>query len=277
MGMVVPFIVPVLTAVSVAVSAVTMVKGLKEGNLLQAVLGGVGAFTGMQALSASLSKVGASQMGSTLAADGAAGATGALGELAGADLVVNNAASIANPGAAAALAANSAPLAQQGLGQLVDKAAMPALQGGADLGLESLKAGMSAPVDAASLSLAQAPGGAVNVAGTAADAVSNVATGVAEQGMSQLDKLGGFLSDTGSGLMDGMAKFKEAGGGDLMQVGGGLLKGYADGAAAENEREFLRNEQLRREARQDQLDAARRGRVAATPTRTNYSIANRGN
>lgn len=222
----------ILKVTSVVVSTVSMIKGLKEGNMLQAVMGGIGAFTGMSALASGLSS-----------GAGAAAGGSELGALAGdvatqGGLTVNNAAgALGGAGDLAAGAAGAATSAAPGFN-------LQALSGG--MGGLGAQDAMSAAM-AAGPAAAAAPAASQGLMGALGD-VGSKATGLVDEAMSGLGKVGELALEN-----------KDV----LANVGGGLLKGYSEGKLLE-EKWDREDRQIREKYARE--DAARR-RAGYTPER----------
>lgn len=110
-------VVGVIKVVGIALSAKSMVEGLKEGNLFQAVVGAVGAYYGVSSLAS-----GAAGAGASATADGAAQATAT----AGANTADTVASEIAKKGAKSAVEAGAKSAAKEAVGQSLEAAAKEA-------------------------------------------------------------------------------------------------------------------------------------------------------
>lgn len=199
-----------LKVVGTVASVISMVKGIKEGNFLQAVVGGFGAFMGASSLAAGGAS-GASNATGAVASDAAAGAS-IMGDTSTAAMF-----GPAGPGGASASTANLMEGAgSQGLLQM----------GGATNNIlgEGLAAGNNALTGAADTNILNA-----------GDATSKV---LAEP--SFFDQMKGGVSDIGSMLKENP---------ELLKVGGGLLQGYSQGAAAEDHRDFIKKQEEERRRR----------------------------
>jgi hypothetical protein len=235
MGPVVAALPVIFKVVAVVSSAVTMIKGLKEGNLMQAVIGGIGAVAGLGALSASAAAAKAGTTGLTT--------LGGEATMVG-DTVVNNAGGALGAGAQAA-----APAATAIAPTAAPSFSLNALSGGMGGAGDTMAASLAAGAPAA----APAPSG--GLAGLLGD-VGERATGVAEAGMEGLGKVADYALEN-----------KDV----LANVGGGLLKGYSEGKLLEEK--WDREERMRREGwdREERLESERRARAGYTPRRTGGS------
>lgn len=223
----------ILKVVAVVSSVVTMVKGLKEGNMLMAVMGGVGAFTGMSALSGTLGA------GASAASSGSNLLTGAASTPGG--LVVNNAAgAMGGAGGLGGAAAAAAPAASSGF-------SLSSL-GGMGAGAAGGAGSAMAQSMASGLQAAAPQGGLLGKLGD----VGSQATGVVDKALGGLGNIAELALEN-----------KDV----LANVGGGLLKGYAAGKMKEEEMDWLDANRREGWARDDRAEEARRSRAASTPVR----------
>lgn len=184
MAAAIPVVLAAVKVVGTVMSIVTMVKGIKDGNLMQAVAGGFGAFMGVSSLM------------SGMAAGSASAAAGA-----------------ADAGAAAAgTAATAATPAASFMSPAVDAFAAPTAQLGS--GLSTASTGMTG----SSILSGQSPG---LLTGSTVDAALSAGAGAVEKSIG--DRLieagsgvGGFMKDNpelvkvGAGLLGGYTQGKAA-------------------------------------------------------------------
>lgn len=202
-----PAIITAVKVVGTVMSVVSMIKGIKDGNFLQAVVGGFGAFMGASSLAAG-SASSASNATGAVASDAAAG-TSIMGDTSTAAMF-----GPAGPGGASASTANLIEGAgSQGLLQM----------GGATNNIlgEGLAAGNNMLAGSA---------GDNGIKGSANDRI----IGAPESPNGEA----GFFDQIGSGVKDIGSALKENP--ELAKYGFGLLQGYSQGAAAEDERDFLK-------------------------------------
>lgn len=230
-----PAVALALKVVGTALAVKSVVTGLKEGNILKAALGGVGAYMGLSSLGAF------SQLGNAVA-----DATSAemVGEIGG-DLAIDNASQL------------SSSLGTVGADAAVQDIAINAAQGA---GLGTQAAGSIFNVgDAAAASFGAS--GATDLLGTG---LINGATGATE-GLSAAEKaaLAGAPARAGGGFMDGafdsvgdLGQFVKDNK-ELVQVGGQALAGYANAKA--------RDDEVRRQLKLDEQRRARIGYTGASP------------
>lgn len=187
-----------LTAVGTVLAAKSAIEGIQEGNLLKAVVGGVGAYYGMTGL----------QTGAAAASTNAAGAA------------TGNA--------------------------TIDAATNTALQSGTE---QAITAGTNAAASATANGATGASGiaGGVNagVGGTMQSATSSTLAGLGEQAVSSPSLLG-TLKDFGSSASTWVNENPMAASG-VMQMGGGLLQGYAQGSQHDDEMKALEESRRRRQ------------------------------
>lgn len=189
MAAAIPVVLAAVKVVGTVMSVVTMVKGIKDGNLLQAVAGGFGAFMGVSSL------MSGAAAGSASAAAGAADA------------------GAADAGAAAAgTAAKVATPAASFMSPAVDAFAAPTAQLGS--GLSTASTGMTG----SSILSGQSPG---LLTGSTVDAALSAGAGTVEKSIGDRlieagSQVGGFMKDNpelvkvGAGLLGGYTQGKAA-------------------------------------------------------------------
>lgn len=215
MAAAIPVVLAAVKVVGTVMSVVTMVKGIKDGNLLQAVAGGFGAFMGVSSL------MSGAAAGSASAAAGAADAGAA----------------------AAGTAATAATPAASFMSPAVDAFAAPTAQLGS--GLSTASTGMTG----SSILSGQSPG---LLTGSTVDAALSAGAGTVEKSIGDRlieagSQVGGFMKDNP----------------ELVKVGAGLLGGYTQGKAAE--------ENMAYDKRLEDERRARRG-YSVAPTNNPFAV-----
>lgn len=211
MAAAIPAIITAVKVVGTVMSVVSMVKGIKDGNFLQAIVGGFGAFMGASSLAAGSAGSAASNSAGAVASDAAAG-TSIMGDTSTAAMF-----GPAGPGGASATTANLMEGAgSQGLLQM----------GGATNNI--LGSGLAT--------------GNNMLAGSAGDSMLNSGDATGKILGSAAEEPGFFDQ------MKGVMKDNP----ELLKLGGGLLQGYSQGAAAEDQRDFIKKEEDARRRRMGQ-------------------------
>lgn len=217
-------VVPVLKGIGVAASAYSAVKGIKEGNLFQAVLGGVGAYFGATSLMAG-STSNAASMGQTVA-EGAAAKTANLAQgMNGAGGMSGMTAGATGGQMLGSAGANALDLA--GATKLASGVANGASATGSMGGLLG-----SLGANANTISNA---GSALNLGGgTGFGAAASLANGADAGGVlnfAQKATQGANWMDTfkkGASALNGFANTNPLLSSSIVQVGGGLLSGMGE-------------------------------------------------
>lgn len=259
-----PAIVAGLKFIGAAMAAKTAIEGLKEGNLLKAVVGGVGAYFGVTGLMSG----GAASVAGTV--EGAAGASGTLTGAAGQQAIKAAGAGLAEQAAATStmqgMAAGGAAL-ETGLSsaasQLSGSAASNFGAGMADLGSfaaeQGLASGASMAIPSASSFMSDGLAAAANGFGGAAQAgggLLNVGASMPQTGY-QLGAQSPGLADGAIGAFDTLrgygsqamqwAKDNPLMASNMMQMGGGLLQGMGQQGRFEEEMAALEASRKRRQ------------------------------
>lgn len=193
-----------LQTVGTVMSVVTMVKGLKDGNLGQAIVGGFGAFMGMSSLAAGA----ANTAGNTAASSLSTGAD-AVGKAALPIMGDTSTAALFGPAGPGAVSGTASNLLSGGSGGLLDVGSKSIIGSGLASGNNAL-IGSVADNAAASASIGD------KILNTGKDVFGSVKDGI-------------------SGLTDAARENP-----DLLKFGGGLLQGYSQGKQKEEELKYLK-------------------------------------
>ncbi len=260
-----PAIVAGLKFIGAAMAAKTAIEGLKEGNLLKAVVGGVGAYFGATSL---MSGGAASMAGTAEGAVSAAGtATGAAGQqaikTAGAGLAEQAAATSTMQGmatggaaletglsnAASQLSGNAASSFGAGMADLGSFAAEQGIASGASMSIPSASSFMNDGLSAAAANglggATQAGSGLLNMGASMPQTgyqLGAQGSGIANGAMGAFDTLKGY----GSQAMQ-WAKDNSMMASSMMQMGGGLLQGMGQQGRFDDEMAALEAARKRRQ------------------------------
>ena len=245
-----------IAVVGTVLGAKTAIEGLKEGNLLQAVVGGVGAYFG----AASLMSGGAASVAGT--AEGAVSASGTATGAAGQQMIKQAGAGMAEQAAATStmqgMSAGGAAM-ETGLSnaasQLSGSAGSNLGASMADLGGFAAEQGLAS---GASMSIPSAASYTADGLGTAASSMNgaafapasdlaafNTANNAAMAGAGQQAGLLGTLKGYGSQAMQ-WAKENPFMASSAMQLGGGLLQGMSQQDRFDEEAKMMEESRRRR-------------------------------
>lgn len=269
MAAAVPAIVAAAKVASVAYGVYNVLEGIKNGNLMQAVVGGVSAYFGMQGLGAATgTQTAASAGGSVGVANPGAALNGALGE--GAATVGGTVGGAIEGGAMGAMTQGfGANLAEAAGTNLLTDGATNLATEGLQFGAQSAGGALSgaAPsmfggigVDAASQSAFNLSSGAADMmpnlvssgsSDIVTDTLANASTDVGAGAGAGAGNSGGFLDRAKELGTDAMGFAKENP--ELLKVGGQMLSGYAKG---KQEEEMLERMMKEREAERSRRGAA---------------------
>lgn len=204
MAAAIPAIMTAVKVVGTVMSVVTMVQGLKNGNLGQAIVGGFGAFMGMSSLAAGA----ANTAGNTAASSLSTGAD-AVGKAALPIMGDTSTAALFGPTGPGAVSGTASNLLSGGSGGLLDVGSKSIIGSG-------LATGNNALLGSVADNTARAAGPMDKILNTGKDVFGSVKDGI-------------------SGLTDAARENP-----DLLKLGGGLLQGYSQGQQKEEELKYLK-------------------------------------